>query len=194
MTTQPTIAILAGGRSVRMGRDKAFIRFDGETLLERTARLAAGEGRSVVVVGIEPPTEWSMPEVRFLPDEEPGHGGPIVGLATVLASTERPVLLLPCDLPLLQEDLVDWLLYELPEAALQDGTLLQSTHGPEPLLSYYTPEILHLLHERIASEQRSLRRAIESGSLAEITLPPQFEPQLLNMNRPEDERRARSIR
>ncbi len=194
MIGRPTIAILAGGRSSRMGREKANIRFDGETLLERTVRLATLKGSSVLVVGIDPPSDWRMPDIEFLRDIEQGHGGPIIGLATALAATRKPLLLLPCDLPLLQKDLVGWLCDHLPRSARGDGTLLRSSEGPEPLLSYYTPHFLPLLRERIASSQRSLRRAIESGECGEVILPTRFEEELLNMNRPEDERRARSIR
>ena len=183
-----------------MGRDKGSILFDGETLLERTARIAAtaaeDAGASLLIVGVDRPTEWSVPEVRFLPDIEPGRGGPIVGLATALATTGGPVLLLPCDLPLLRCDLVTWLaetilLPSRPGASEVEGSLVRSVRGPEPLLSCYHDSLLPLLHERIAASRRSLRRLIEERTFVEVELPARFDSQLLNMNTPEDERRAR---
>ena len=74
------IAILAGGESKRMGRDKRKILFGGETLLERTVRVARGDGRRVVVVGGGRKTDgWKDEGVEFLTDIMPGAKGPIVG-------------------------------------------------------------------------------------------------------------------
>ena len=37
-----TAAVMAGGKSSRMGKDKLLIRMEGETLVERAARELAG--------------------------------------------------------------------------------------------------------------------------------------------------------
>src|SRR2546421_9488043 len=46
-----TVFILAGGKSTRMGRDKAFVEFQGRTLLARTLDLAASVTPAVRIVG-----------------------------------------------------------------------------------------------------------------------------------------------
>lgn len=185
------IAILAGGESKRMGRDKRGICFDGETLLERTVRVARGSDRRVVVVGGGKPDGWRDEEVEFLPDFVPGARGPIVGLATALSACDGDVLLLPCDLPLLTADLVDWLCSSLPALARESGALVLNGDQPEPLLSLYRPSLLPLLKDRVASSHRSLHRMTAGGDFARVDLPERFREETLNMNRPEDERRAR---
>lgn len=94
-------AILAGGASTRMGRDKALVPVAGVPMVERVAaalRQAAGE---VVVVG----REGSLVGIRCLPDRVDGPRGPLAGLANALAAAEgRPVLLVAVDQPLVRPE------------------------------------------------------------------------------------------
>src|SRR2546430_9668219 len=46
-----TAFVLAGGKSTRMGKDKAFLEFRGRILLARALELAAGAGQGVRIVG-----------------------------------------------------------------------------------------------------------------------------------------------
>ena len=46
-----TVLVLAGGKSTRMGRDKAFVEFDGRTLLSRALELAGSVSEDVCIVG-----------------------------------------------------------------------------------------------------------------------------------------------
>ena len=101
-------AILAGGQSRRMGRDKASIIWQGETLLARTARVAQEAGFAVMVIGRERPDGWPLPDTRFVPDAYPGQG-PLGGLATALEAANQDVLLLACDMPLLSVEAIAWL-------------------------------------------------------------------------------------
>lgn len=83
--------VLAGGRSSRMGRDKAALMLDGATLLDRATALlrAAGAGQ-VHVSGARP---------GGIADAVDGRG-PLGGLATVLrACPDGDVLVLPVDMP-----------------------------------------------------------------------------------------------
>ena len=46
-----TAFVLAGGKSTRMGKDKAFLEFKGRILLARALELAAGVAKDVRIVG-----------------------------------------------------------------------------------------------------------------------------------------------
>lgn len=90
--------ILAGGRSARMGLDKATLLVDGRSLLARTVG-ACGEREQIIVVG---PARADAAEVRFV-REDPPFGGPVAGLAAGLSALPPvqeadEVLVLPCDL------------------------------------------------------------------------------------------------
>lgn len=100
--------VLAGGKSSRMGQDKACLQWDGMTLLERQFSLlekALGQNR-VFVSG----TRRGYPSI---PDEMPNRG-PLEGIRSafqtlsVTCKNEWSVLVVPVDMPLLREaDLVD---------------------------------------------------------------------------------------
>ncbi|MDH5753407.1 MAG: molybdenum cofactor guanylyltransferase, partial [Deltaproteobacteria bacterium] len=97
--------VLAGGRSSRMGADKALLRFPGGTLLERTME-RIGSLAGPLVLSLAPGQR--LPEGLRLPpgllmatDGEPWQG-PLWGLAEgfrALAGRARRVLVVPVDMP-----------------------------------------------------------------------------------------------
>ncbi len=101
--------ILAGGRSVRMGTDKALLEMHGETLLARTVRIVSAIASSVVVVG----RTGLPPDVRgvnAVPDDVP-NAGPLGGIATGLRLIgEEYALVVSCDLPFLTVEMLRLLL------------------------------------------------------------------------------------
>ena len=66
-------AILAGGRSKRMGTDKSFLEVAGRPLFEWTLESLEGLGEELFVVTNSPEKyrQWGLPAV---PDIIPGHG------------------------------------------------------------------------------------------------------------------------
>jgi molybdopterin-guanine dinucleotide biosynthesis protein A len=104
-----TGAVLAGGRSTRLGRDKALLTLHGEPLLARTVRLLRAVCDEVLVVG--PPERAAVvPDTRVLPDERPGSG-PLGGIATALrAMAGDRLLAVATDMPLLRPALLHYLL------------------------------------------------------------------------------------
>lgn len=100
--------VLCGGRSTRMGRDKASLPFGDELLLERVRRLAREVASEVLLVareGQELPLGWEA--VR---DAAEGLG-PLAGLAAGLdAMTGERAFVCACDMPLLRPALARRLL------------------------------------------------------------------------------------
>lgn len=106
-------AVLAGGRSSRMGSDKALLCLDGRTLLERAVRLLEDLGAERIFVS------GRAGDARGVPDLLP-HAGPPGGLYSVLdhlKGQERldgsPLLLIPVDMPRLEVDVLARLLVSL---------------------------------------------------------------------------------
>lgn len=91
-------AVLAGGASRRMGRDKALVVIDGHTLVSgAVAALDEAGAGEVVVVGGDHRAMRDL-GVRLVPDRYPG-AGPLGGLVTALGVVEAPVVVvLSCDL------------------------------------------------------------------------------------------------
>ena len=179
-----TIAILAGGQSRRMGTDKAALEVEGVTLLERTVQLALAINPAVLVVGRACPAGWPLPGTVFLEDVEAGLG-PAGGLATALRQAQTSVLALACDLPLLSEDALRWLIAQAEAKFGPSGLVIESGEGWEPLFSVYDLACLPLIEARLAAGRRSLRGVIEAGAFAFINAPDWVAAQLVNVNTPE---------
>jgi molybdopterin-guanine dinucleotide biosynthesis protein A len=132
--------ILAGGSSSRMHRDKAALRYQGRSQLDRAFELA-GRHVSKVFVSVRAnqaadPTRAQRP---LIVDSVAGTG-PIVGIRSALAAYPQSAwLVLACDLPFLSDAALSQLLRERDAAGL--ATAYRSTHDglPEPLCAIWEP-------------------------------------------------------
>ncbi len=133
-----SIAILAGGKSQRMGRDKAFLPFLGRPLIHRVVDRLAGLTDDLLIVA--PRTgEYLALGLRLVPDLLPGRGS-LGGLYTALASASHPlVAVVPCDVPFINPAL---LAHERDLLAPPgfDAVVPSSPDGLEPLHAVYRKE------------------------------------------------------
>jgi molybdopterin-guanine dinucleotide biosynthesis protein A len=92
-----TGVVLAGGRSSRMGRDKAMIEIDGRTLLDRALDRLEPHVQELLVIG--DPAKYGHVGPFVVADDIPGVG-PLGGILTAMryASNDR-LLVLACDMP-----------------------------------------------------------------------------------------------
>ena len=96
-------AIMAGGKSRRMGQDKAWIELDGEPLIARVAGVLAQVADEVIVVANDP--KYGSLGLRVVRDRYP-DGGALGGIATgVSAATHDTVLVAACDMPFLSAEM-----------------------------------------------------------------------------------------
>ena len=107
--------VLAGGRSSRMGAEKALVLFRGEPLIAHALRTLSEAGLRASIAGARSPLENFAPVVT---DEEPAKG-PLGGICSALASASaldsasaRWAVFVPVDLPLLPAALLTFLLRE----------------------------------------------------------------------------------
>jgi molybdenum cofactor guanylyltransferase len=148
--------VLAGGKSSRMGRDKAWLTFFGQPMLCRVAEIVSrvtGEllisGRDPAAFGINAP---------WLPDETLDVG-PAGGVLTVLAATGRPCLVVSCDLPFLTESTLELLLAawkHRPASALMTTFRIVETGYIESLVAVYDPQGVPLLQQCLERGERRL--------------------------------------
>jgi len=101
--------ILAGGRSSRMGRDKALVEVGGEACIARVAMALAEAGREPIRIAVAEPEDVerygmvidSTIQVEWVLDAEP-HSGPIEALIEAFEDPlvdEETVQLAPVDVP-----------------------------------------------------------------------------------------------
>lgn len=107
--------VLAGGRSVRMGRDKAALRINGLTLLERSRLLLHTVGCDHVLMSGADRPDWPEEPQSIIHDNTPGLG-PASGLVSAInwvsMQTTEPATLIfiPVDTPLLTQEILQQLI------------------------------------------------------------------------------------
>lgn len=175
------IAILAGGQSRRMGQDKALLKIDNITLLDRTIDTARQVSDTVAVIG----RQGAREDVGWLEDDAPSLG-PIGGLKTALTHLNQPLILLACDMPQIDVDALKWLYEQALRSVAAHGFATEHGAQVEPLFSLYRPAVLPAVAAQIAAQRLSLRRLIEGHLFEHRKAPAQVAKKLLNINTPQD--------
>ena len=143
---------VAGGRSVRMGRDKALLPWGSGTLLDHALDRLRSVCSEVCILGGREP-RYADRGVPVLLDGVPG-GGPLAGVAAGLESSGgRPGLFLAVDLPLVPASLLRRLL-EL--ASGLDAVVPVTDDGPQPLCAVYGPACLAPIRRRLEAGERKM--------------------------------------
>jgi molybdenum cofactor guanylyltransferase len=177
--------ILAGGASTRMRRDKASLKYQGKTQLDRAFELA---GRHVDKVFVSLRADQRLDPTRaqrpMIVDSIAGEG-PIVGIRSALAAhPETTWLVLACDLPFLSDTAIEGLLRRRDPNAL--ATAYKSAHDglPEPLCAIWEPAAAQALAAYHAAGGHCPRKFLIRHS-AHLLDPP--DPRALdNVNTPEE--------
>jgi molybdopterin-guanine dinucleotide biosynthesis protein A len=139
--------VVAGGRSLRMGRDKALLPWGETDLLGHAiARLRTVTPDVRVLCG--PAPRYLDRGVPIVTDEVE-DAGPLAGVVAGLATAPgRPGLFLAVDLPHVPASLLAWLV-ELSKG--WDAVVPVSPRGPEPLCALYGPACLAPMRRRMAA-------------------------------------------
>jgi molybdenum cofactor guanylyltransferase len=172
--------ILAGGRSTRMGVDKAALAWRGRPLLDHLVDLLSAAGAGAVHIA------GRQPDGRGIADRWPDLG-PLGGLASTLpAIDDGPLLVLPVDLPLLDTAALRPLLAAAPTPALRyTGEVL-------PLRLWLDARCRATVERLVQGEpgRRSLQALFRQLDGSELEAAAATRRALLNCNTPDDWQRA----
>lgn len=119
--------VLAGGRSSRMGQDKAALEVDGAPLLDRIVATLVNEAWKVTILG-----GHKVLNAAFLPDRLPFQG-PLASLREFHPKSEC-VFVLSCDLPLFDPRIPDVLERKIGES---DAAIPEANGSLQPLCGLY---------------------------------------------------------
>lgn len=153
MKKDVTGVVLAGGKSRRMGQDKASLILEGRTLLERQAEKMRALGIADILISGK---DAQIPGVRFVPDCVPGCG-PLGGLYSCFLTARCPhCLVLSVDTPLIPVRT----LAALADAHLSSGadaTVLERDGKIEPLIGAYRVSLTPTLETLLRGDDFSVR-------------------------------------
>ena len=130
--------ILCGGKSTRMGQNKALISIDGVPIIARIHALFKKMFREVIIVSDQPQL-FSNLSAKIFPDLIPGRGA-LGGLYTGLFFSSFPFSFsVACDMPFLKKPLIDFLLRDIEGF---DIVVPRTEDGLQPLHAVYARNCL----------------------------------------------------
>jgi len=137
--------VLAGGKSLRMGEDKALLRWQGRPLIERQLRLLQSLKLDEAFIA------GTHPGYPHIPDTKP-FSGPLSALAHMMRrfAIDTRVVVVPVDMPLLEAPHLQRLLNH-------PSPLVAYRSHPLPLAFTVLPETARLFASRIEQNQLSLK-------------------------------------
>jgi molybdopterin-guanine dinucleotide biosynthesis protein A len=134
--------IMAGGTSQRLGRNKALERIGGKALIERVMDSLVPLTTEVLVVVARPEQAAALllpPWVRVVSDRYPGRGS-LGGIFSGLQASAEPwSLVVACDMPFLNRELLRYLIGETSNV---DAVVPCLGGQPEPLHALYSKACL----------------------------------------------------
>ncbi|MYE27774.1 MAG: molybdenum cofactor guanylyltransferase [Chloroflexi bacterium] len=184
-----SLAIIAGGRSRRMGRDKAFVELGGKALIERVIERSAGLGQAETILITNQPAQYAHLGLPMHGDILPDKGS-LGGIYTALARAKSPdVLMLACDMPFVNTDL---LLYMVEQCRDDIDIVVPRVAGyPQGLHAIYKKTCIAPIAEQLAANRLKIIRFYDQMRvryLDEADCAP-FDPlarSFANLNTPEE--------
>lgn len=179
-----TAAILAGGKSSRMGENKALLSFRGHPMIGMVADAARPVAAELFVVADEGAPYLAM-GLKTVADVYTGRG-PLGGLhAALTASRTEATLLLACDIPLVSTSLLRYL------AAFPSGAparVAEIDGRIQPLCAVYDKRCLPVIERLIADDRLMMAALLDTVHAQRVPITPDlpfFRPGLLtNINDP----------
>jgi len=141
------VAIMAGGKSERMGVDKAFVSFRGRTMIEHVIRRVEALGDEIFIV-TNNPDSYSHLGLAMVGDYYK-DSGPLGGIHAALHYAESyHILVVACDMPWLDESLINHMI-SLRDSA--DIIVPRWGKFPEPLHALYNKNCLEPVERSLES-------------------------------------------
>jgi FdhD protein len=157
--------ILAGGKSSRMGSNKALLPFRGGLFIEAIHRHLAELFPEMILVTNTPEQYQGIP-CRKVADLFPGMGA-LAGLHAGLAASSAPAIFaVACDMPFLNTGLIRYLVQRRNEGEV---ILPHGPGGAEPLHAVYGKGCLAAMEQTLSSGERRIAAFFDQISLCRVT-------------------------
>lgn len=185
MITNATAVLLAGGKSSRMGQNKALLSFQDRPLIESVIQKLTGIFSRVVLSVNQPDAfpQFSLPRIvdHYL------EIGPMGGIASVLESGEKNIFCVACDMPFLNAALIEYIC----RLEKYDAVIPVWRDKPEVLHARYSCSLLPAFQFCLKEKLYKITDAVEESQVMYLLQPEiaKFDPEgksFRNINTPAD--------
>lgn len=145
-----SVAVLAGGQSKRMGRDKAFLEVGGQTVITRVLDRVKPLTDDLFI-STNAPEQYEPFGLRLVGDVYPDKAALGGIYSAIYAATHAHVLIVACDMPFLNEALLRYLISLAPAADVV--TPLIAPPQPETTHAIYSKNCLPAIERRLLANQ-----------------------------------------
>ncbi len=178
-----TGVILAGGKSTRMGCDKALLILNGETLFRRVLHVLQGLFSDIIIAGDRP--DLACFHVPYHPDPYPGSS--LGGIYTGLCASTRPyIFVAACDIPFPDPEPVRIILSHRRD---NDVVIFKTPGGFEPCFALYSQRCRGPIKTMLTQGLYHIVDFFPHVKVCHLdaaVLVPQWESSLKNVNTPEE--------
>ena len=177
--------VLAGGRSTRMGTDKGLLSYHGKPQREYLYDQMRPLCREVYL-SIRPEQQESIPRGFACIADENKYRGPLNGLLSAHhAFPDAAWLVVACDLPLIDQEVLAYLVARRNPKAMATAFATRKTGLPEPLAAIWEPHGLKAAEIHLQTSQSSCPRKFLLNTETTLVVP-EDDLWVANANEPEE--------
>jgi molybdopterin-guanine dinucleotide biosynthesis protein A len=181
------LVIFAGGKSSRMGQDKALMPFGSYSTLAlyQHDRLSQLFG-DIYISSKDNKFDF---DAQIICDRYNDIRSPLVGLISVFEELKQDLFILSVDAPFINQDIFESIIQQ--HSSAYDATIAQSPNGLEPLCGIYSPSITNIAKKNLQNDNHSLTNLLRNSNTKFITF--EDEDLFMNLNYQEDYQKAKRI-
>ena len=184
--------ILAGGKSSRMGEDKALLEYDGKQFIEKIAEELSFFNEKIIARGNNSDLKKIVDQGwKIISDIYPDHG-PMGGLHAALEQCESDAMfVVTCDMPLITAGLAEKVCKELSD---YDAVIVVTDEGKyHPLCGVYRKNIYEYMEKSLEKDCNRVMEVLKECYLKYVYLNADESRQLMNINTPEEYQKLNKI-
>ena len=177
--------LLCGGRSHRMGTNKALLQWRGKPLLYHAAdigihfeeRILSGSAPDLPI----PPGFIQVPDIC-------AGAGVLAGVYSAMLAARSDILVAaPCDMPFYTSYIADYLAEQSLSTGGRAVTIVDPEGRPQPLMAAYPVSAAGLIHQRLDLNEYALRPVLKLLDAVCLPPPPGSDPHhFMNINTAEE--------
>ena len=191
-----SVAIIAGGKSVRMGRDKAFVKLAGKPLIRHVIERSRNLGQTETILIANQSERYRHLGLPVFSDVCPNKGS-LGGIYTALTYAQSPhTLVIACDMPFIKTELLRFMIAQISDAI--DIVAPRVGGYPQGLHAIYSQSCRQPIQEQLAANRLKVIRFYDRMRVRYLD-ENDYEPydvdgrSFVNLNTPEELQQARKL-